>query len=162
MNAAQQKDLENRLDNWGDWARSCSGIQTRHRCGSAEGRYLTPADADTQEAKRASKCVDHADAEAIEAGVSKLKTERYRRWLGAWYVERANPEWFRRREGIQPFMLRCRIVEAVGGLQAVLDAMDRAERLHFASGSNMYGTAPCVPGRDHPPALAAGGAWSKR
>lgn len=87
---------EDRLWNWGRWARQ--NDQAPGRCASAEGRYLPPRLAEGETAAhRTPMPIDVLDAELIERAVVAIPHHRSRKYLVLRYVRRFDRELLRRR-----------------------------------------------------------------
>ena len=64
------RETEEQLANWGDWARS--GSSHRARCGSAEGRYVAPRpDGEALASATYSRAIDIPAAERVDRAVGQ-------------------------------------------------------------------------------------------
>jgi hypothetical protein len=86
LNEAQFARMEERLQNWGQWART--GGAGKGHCGSVEHRYIAEKLGEGEQAvHRTPRAVDAIDAELIEDAVSALKCRAARFFLMAAFVE---------------------------------------------------------------------------
>jgi hypothetical protein len=119
------RTTEQRLWNWGDWCNSDG--RARHRCGSAEGRYVAPK-WESQTSSSSGSGIDAKDAERVEGVIVRIRDQIWRRFLKMRYVDRQRPtDWvFRRNFGDEEAVRRLH-AELVSVIERELAVMHEQE-----------------------------------
>jgi hypothetical protein len=142
MDETQRADINNRLWNWGAWARSGSGLGTR-ACGSAERKYIAPRDDDNTRADRIREPINVPDAERVEKAVCSVRDKRMRKLMVLHYVDMAPPITLAKLLNVRPMLVEPAILTAQGAVMYWLEHAPIRAGLQSRRKSNMYQeTAP--------------------
>lgn len=129
MDEVLRAEIENRLENWGAWARSGSG--GHGACGSAERRYVPPRDDDNTRAERqAREPIMVVDAELIEQAVLGVgrRNPTARKLLVMRYVEQAPIMAMAKSLNVRPMLVEPYVLSAQGAVLGQIDLLKRSSR----------------------------------